>query len=156
MDILYPEFEWEGTNYPIVESGPGYLIPGGQELRDPDLFRDEDGQVYLLYTGGGEAAIGIARIEGLLCEESRQCQYSSDCPEIIRAYPNPLKGDILHLTGLPVPCCLSVYSNSGKKLIQKFIQLDTYQLSLSGIPKGLVFISIFTNERLCWFRIVRY
>ena len=32
------------------------------ELRDPYVFTDDDGQVYLLYVGSGEQAIGLARI----------------------------------------------------------------------------------------------
>ena len=33
------------------------------ELRDPGIFAEE-GEVYILYSGAGEAAIGIARLEG--------------------------------------------------------------------------------------------
>jgi len=37
-----------------------YLYVGVHELRDPCLFRDEDGQYYLLYSGAGEEGIGLA------------------------------------------------------------------------------------------------
>ena len=32
------------------------------QLRGPDIFQDEDGQLYLLYTGAGEQGIGIATL----------------------------------------------------------------------------------------------
>jgi beta-xylosidase len=32
------------------------------ELRDPYLFKDDDGRKYLLYVGRGEKAIGIANL----------------------------------------------------------------------------------------------
>jgi hypothetical protein len=34
-----------------------------RELRDPYLFEDADGSVYLLFCGRGEDAIAIARVE---------------------------------------------------------------------------------------------
>jgi len=33
-------------------------------IRDPFVFED-DGQLYLFYSGGGERAIGVARLEAL-------------------------------------------------------------------------------------------
>ena len=32
------------------------------QLRDPDIFEDSDGSLYLLYAGGGEDALGIAEL----------------------------------------------------------------------------------------------
>ena len=34
-------------------------------LRDPCVFQDDDGALYLLYCGGGESGIGIAALTGL-------------------------------------------------------------------------------------------
>ena len=61
--ILSPELDWEGANNPLVASQNGAEI-GVNQLRDPYIFEDDDGQVYLFYSGAGEEAIGFARLEG--------------------------------------------------------------------------------------------
>ena len=33
------------------------------QLRDPSIFRDNNGKIYLLYSGVGENGIGIAELE---------------------------------------------------------------------------------------------
>jgi beta-xylosidase len=38
-------------------------VIAANELRDPHLFKDQDGSKYLLYVGAGEQAIGIASLE---------------------------------------------------------------------------------------------
>ena len=62
--VLAPELDWEGVNHPLVASQNGAEI-GVRQLRDPYLFEDDDGQLYLFYSGAGEEAIGFASIEGL-------------------------------------------------------------------------------------------
>ena len=61
--VLLPELEWEGASEPIQAS-----IIGAEgftnALRDPCLF-EEDGRVWMIYTGGGEHALGLARIDGI-------------------------------------------------------------------------------------------
>ena len=60
-EILRTEKVWEGADLPIEPSRKG----GGtnkHELRDPYPFRDEDGTLYLYYSGRGETAIGVARL----------------------------------------------------------------------------------------------
>ncbi len=61
--ILAPELDWEGANHPLAPSQNGSQI-GVNQLRDPYIFEDIDGQVYLYYSGAGEEAIGFARLEG--------------------------------------------------------------------------------------------
>lgn len=61
-DVLWPEMPWEGVERPLARSTLGAQV-GVRQLRDPCLFRDIDGVDYLLYTGGGEEGIGLARIE---------------------------------------------------------------------------------------------
>ena len=61
--VLAPELDWEGVNHPLVASQNGAEI-GVRQLRDPYLFEDDDGQLYLFYSGAGEEAIGFASIEG--------------------------------------------------------------------------------------------
>ena len=64
-EMLRPEYTWEGSDEPptIGQNGPANQLYNA--MRDPDLFRDDDGQVYLLYVGGGEKAIGIASVNEL-------------------------------------------------------------------------------------------
>ena len=62
-EILRPELEWEGAGLPVRPSlagATGFV----HELRDPALFT-EDGQVWMVYSGGGEAALGLARLDGI-------------------------------------------------------------------------------------------
>jgi hypothetical protein len=62
VDLLRPELYWEGSALPVMPSLRGELHNAAQELRDPYVFRDIDGQLYLYYVGGGEKAIGVARL----------------------------------------------------------------------------------------------
>ena len=59
--ILKPKFDWEGANLPISTSTIGGLVKQENALRDPFLFEQSDG-VYMVYTGGGETSIGIAKL----------------------------------------------------------------------------------------------
>ena len=61
-ELLRPELEWEGANLEKVPSMRGEMGVRVNQLRDPDIFKDADGQLYLLYTGAGEQAIGIAAL----------------------------------------------------------------------------------------------
>ncbi|HJP07389.1 MAG TPA: hypothetical protein QF882_08065 [Arenicellales bacterium] len=62
--ILSPELSWEGADLPPTLSVVGTADSRLCELRDPGIFT-EDGKIYLLYSGAGESAIGIAQIDGL-------------------------------------------------------------------------------------------
>lgn len=62
--MLTPEYPWEGSELPIKGGGNGQT-DFAHAMRDPDLFQDIDGTLYLLYVGGGESAIGIARVDTL-------------------------------------------------------------------------------------------
>lgn len=62
VDVLQPEQAWEGALLPIHASLRGELDVAARELRDPYVFRDRDGSLYLYYVGGGEKAIGVARM----------------------------------------------------------------------------------------------
>ena len=59
--ILKPKFDWEGANLPISTSSIGGLAKQEHALRDPFLFEQSD-EVYMVYTGGGETSIGIAKL----------------------------------------------------------------------------------------------
>lgn len=60
--LLKPKLDWEGANEPLIASMRGEMGVKVNQLRDPAIF-EENGQLYLLYTGGGEQAIGIAKIK---------------------------------------------------------------------------------------------
>jgi hypothetical protein len=63
-DILRPELAWEGADLPRVPSAPGAAEAPVNALRDPCVFEDGS-DLYLLYSGAGETAIGIAALTGL-------------------------------------------------------------------------------------------
>ncbi len=59
--ILKPEHPWEGSEYPL-EASQGSDAVGANQLRDPAVFVDNDGKVFLFYSGNGEGAIGGAEL----------------------------------------------------------------------------------------------
>jgi len=61
VEILRPEYPWEGSTAPLVPSGKGIAHGLVNQLRDPYVFEDE-GRLYLFYAGGGEQAIGMAHL----------------------------------------------------------------------------------------------
>jgi len=54
--------KWEGGDVEPVLSVGGAAKTKLNEVRDPFVFKDTDGEFYLLYCAGGEQAIGIAQI----------------------------------------------------------------------------------------------
>lgn len=62
-EVIRPEFDWEGVNQPIKPSCFGKAEGPVHQLRDPEIFCDEDGSRYLFYAAAGENAIGLARLE---------------------------------------------------------------------------------------------
>ena len=63
--ILEPELVWEGSDLPILASVVGAAPGRLRELRDPCVFEDLDGQVYLLFSAAGESAIGIVKLNDI-------------------------------------------------------------------------------------------
>ncbi len=61
-EILRPVDAWEGAELPITRSEAGVSFTPEHALRDPCIFRDEDGRTYLLYCGAAEQAIGIVEL----------------------------------------------------------------------------------------------
>jgi hypothetical protein len=62
VEVLRPEFPWEGADLPVEPSLAGSVNTPVNQLRDPAIF-EEDGQVYLLYSVAGERGIALARVE---------------------------------------------------------------------------------------------
>ncbi len=61
VELLRPELPWEGSELPVQPSIRGELDLAAHELRDPYVYVEGD-EVWLLYTGAAEQAIGLARI----------------------------------------------------------------------------------------------
>lgn len=60
-EILTPKNQWEGIQY-LPRSSKSGRGTQEQALRDPYIY-EEAGKYYLLYTGAGEEAIGLARLD---------------------------------------------------------------------------------------------
>jgi len=64
-EILQAELEWEGGNIPPSPSSGGTAPENVNQFRDPYVFEDIDGVLYLFYSGRGEDAIGVAHIRDI-------------------------------------------------------------------------------------------
>lgn len=60
--VARPESAWEGAELPIEPSVSGASHHPVHQLRDPAVFRDIDGSLFLLYSAAGESGIGLMRI----------------------------------------------------------------------------------------------
>jgi arylsulfatase A-like enzyme len=60
--ILQSQPGWEGGDLTPAPSVGGYAPEDVNQLRDPYVFEDRDGSLYLFYTGRGEDAIGVAQL----------------------------------------------------------------------------------------------
>ncbi len=63
-ELLRPEHSWEGAALALRPSMRGASDAPANQLRDPCVF-EEGGRTWLLYAAAGEAAIGLAELEGL-------------------------------------------------------------------------------------------
>ena len=61
--IMTPDLPWEGGNVQPAYSGWGAVHKPVRQLRDPDIFQDSDGKLFLLYSGAGEQNLCIAELE---------------------------------------------------------------------------------------------
>ncbi len=62
-EILEAEPGWEGGQFPPEPSKGGHAPENVNQLRDPYVFEDIDGVLYLFYSGCGEDAIGVAHLD---------------------------------------------------------------------------------------------
>lgn len=60
--LLKPKCSWEGGDLPMQVSRVGAVHEPVNALRDPDVFVDDDGRWYLLYSVAGEAGLGLAEL----------------------------------------------------------------------------------------------
>jgi len=61
IEILRPEAEYEGIQFPIKPSQKGGGIKV-QQVRDPGIFEDSDGKTYLFYSIAGEMGLAVAEL----------------------------------------------------------------------------------------------
>ena len=62
-EVLRPTTADEGAELPVKPSLAGAAKGRENALRDPALFTDSDGRLYLLYSVAGESGIGIAELK---------------------------------------------------------------------------------------------
>lgn len=62
-EILQAEPGWEGGQFPAEPSETASAPEDVNQLRDPGIFEDSDGSVYLIYTGRGEDALGLVLLQ---------------------------------------------------------------------------------------------
>jgi hypothetical protein len=63
QEVLRPEEDYEGANLKQKKSHVGESTGPENAVRDPNIFTDTDGRVYLLYSVAGESGIGIAELQ---------------------------------------------------------------------------------------------
>ena len=61
VEVIGVKMPWEGADKPIVPSYRGEVGLSVHQLRDPFIYEEED-QLYILYSGGGEQNIGIRKL----------------------------------------------------------------------------------------------
>ncbi|UXX79401.1 hypothetical protein N7E81_18780 [Reichenbachiella carrageenanivorans] len=62
VEVLKPSPGWEGGDLELVRSKTSSAPEDVNQLRDPYVFEDKDGSLYLFYSGRGEDAIGMVRM----------------------------------------------------------------------------------------------
>jgi hypothetical protein len=61
VEIIRPEYPWEGAGRPVEPSVRSSINTPVNQLRDPAIFR-ENGRTFLLYVVAGESGIAIAEL----------------------------------------------------------------------------------------------
>lgn len=63
VELLRPDFDWEGADAPLEPSVRSTAYGYVNQLRDPAIFEDTDsGRIFLLYAVAGESGIAIAEV----------------------------------------------------------------------------------------------
>ena len=61
IEVLRPEYDWEGADAPVEPSMRSTAYGHVNQLRDPAILEDE-GRVYLFYAVAGESGIAVAEV----------------------------------------------------------------------------------------------
>ena len=62
IEIIRPEYEWEGGDLPLEKSSRSAINIPVNQLRDPAIYKENE-MLYLLYSVKGENGIGICTLE---------------------------------------------------------------------------------------------
>ena len=63
VEVLRPQFDWEGADAPLEPSVGSTAYGHVNQLRDPAIFEDPvSGRIFLLYAVAGESGIAIAEV----------------------------------------------------------------------------------------------
>ena len=62
IEIMRPEFDYEGAELPLIRSERGAIDIRANQLRDPGIFVDDDRTIYMPYGIAGEAGIALAKV----------------------------------------------------------------------------------------------
>ena len=62
-EVIRPTENWEGADLEVRPSTLGAARIPVHQLRDPEIFSDDDGKRYLFYAVAGEQGIGVARLD---------------------------------------------------------------------------------------------
>ena len=62
-EIYWAQPGWEGGELKHIPSKSGRAAENLNELRDPYIFEDSDGELYVFYCGRGEDAIGVIHLK---------------------------------------------------------------------------------------------
>ena len=63
VEVLRPEFDWEGADAPLEPSIRSTAYGHVNQLRDPAIYADAaSGRIFLLYAVAGESGIAIAEV----------------------------------------------------------------------------------------------
>ena len=63
VEVLRPEYDWEGADAPLEPSVRSTAYGHVNQLRDPAIFEDADSRrIFLLYAVAGESGIAIAEV----------------------------------------------------------------------------------------------
>ncbi len=60
-EVIKPEYEYEGSELPLIESNSGPSDIPQRQLRDPHLI-NENGELYLIYTVCGEFGLALCKL----------------------------------------------------------------------------------------------
>jgi len=68
VEVLRPEYPWEGADAPSLPSVRSTAYGVVNQLRDPAIY-EESGVTYLLYAVGGESGIAVAQVDCMPASE---------------------------------------------------------------------------------------